>query len=75
MQNTKLKLDEKYGKIFLTLSDEQAGQLITALCVYQFGLDDAEKYISDDIVEIIFSFMKREIDCYNRRSRSHSKSY
>ena len=54
MAENLLKINEKEGEIFMLLNDKQAGELIKALCAYQFNNGTPESYIRDDRVGGLF---------------------
>ena len=62
MAENLLKINEKEGEIFMLLNDKQAGELIKALCAYQFNNGTPESYIRDDRVGGLFVIFKEEKD-------------
>ena len=62
MADNLLKINEKEGEIFMLLNDKQAGELIKALCAYQFNNGTPESYIRDDRVGGLFVIFKEEKD-------------
>ena len=62
MAENLLKINEKEGEIFMLLNDKQAGELIKALCAYQFNNGTPESYIGDDRVGGLFVIIKGEKD-------------
>ena len=62
MAENLLKINEKEGEIFMLLNDKQAGELIKALCAYQFNNGAPESYIRDDRVGGLFVIFKEEKD-------------
>ena len=62
MADNLLKINETEGEIFMLLNEKQAGELIKALCAYQFGNGGPESYIRDDRVGGLFGIIKDEKD-------------
>lgn len=62
MADNLLKINETEGEIFMLLNDKQAGELIKALCAYQFNNGTPESYIRDERVGGLFVIIKDEKD-------------
>lgn len=62
MADNLLKINETEGEIFMLLNEKQAGELIKALCAYQFNNGTPESYIRDDRVGGLFVIFKEEKD-------------
>ena len=56
MTRDSIVLYKNWGKVFRTLPEEQAGQLIKAICSYCF--EDGESEIGDTALEAIFVMIK-----------------
>ena len=62
MAENLLKINEKEGEIFMLLNDKQAGELIKALCAYQFNNEASENDMCSGSVRGLFLLMKEERD-------------
>ena len=62
MKEDKLGISKTDGEIFMMLDEKQAGELIKALCAYQFNNGTPESYIGDDRVGGLFVIIKGEKD-------------
>lgn len=62
MKEDKLGISKTDCKIFMMLDEKQAGELIKALCAYQFNNGTPESYIGDDRVGGLFVIIKGEKD-------------
>lgn len=62
MKEDKLGISKTDCKIFMMLDEKQAGELIKALCAYQFNNGTPESYIGDDHVGGLFVIIKGEKD-------------
>ncbi len=62
MKEDKLGISKTDGEIFMMLDEKQAGELIKALCAYQFNNETSENDMSNGSVRGLFLLMREERD-------------
>lgn len=73
MKEDKLGISKTDCKIFMMLDEKQAGELIKALCAYQFNNGTPKDYISDEYVDCLFLLIKEGRDKEKVRTERNRK--